>query len=96
MSIEPMDARKGLEEMAALLIAAHGFVAQLSAARLALQTGARSPDPAIRDWLEARLSGQSDTPEFAAAAPAGPLAAAALAVTTAARTYERAAKSAAD
>jgi uncharacterized membrane protein YccC len=96
MSIEPMDARKGLEEMAALLIAAHGFVAQLSAARLALQTGAPSPDPAIRDWLEARLSGRSDTPELAAEAPAGPLAAAALAVTTAARTYERVAKSDAD
>ena len=40
MSVEPVAARKGLEEMAALLIAAHGLVAQLSAARLAARTGA--------------------------------------------------------
>jgi len=89
MSIEPMAARKGLEEMAALLIAAHGFVAQLSAVRLAIRAGARGPDPAIRDWLQVRLSGQAAEAEAAA----GPLAAAATAVTTAARTYERVAAS---
>jgi uncharacterized membrane protein YccC len=93
MSIEPMAARKGLEEMAALLIAAHGLVAQLSAVRLGVQTGAPGPDPAIRDWLQARLAGQSGVTEVVADPPAGPLAAAALAVTTAARTYERVAKS---
>ena len=53
MSIEPMAARKGLDEMAELLIAAYSLVAQLSAARLAVQTGAPPPDPAIRDWLQA-------------------------------------------
>jgi uncharacterized membrane protein YccC len=93
MSIEPMAARKGLEEMAALLIAAHGFVAQLSAARLAVRTGGPAPDPAIRDWLQARLASQSGAAEAVADPPAGPLAAAALAVTAAARTYERVARS---
>ncbi len=91
MSIEPMAARKGLEEMALLLIAAHGLVAQLSAARLAVQSGASGPDAAIRDWLQARLgSGAADA---RGSPPAGPLAAAALAVAEAALTYERAAKS---
>ena len=90
MSIEPMRARKGLDEMAQLLIAAFSLVAQLSAARLAVQTGGRGPDPAILDWLKALLVGPSAAP---AEAPAGPLAAAALAVTAAARNYERAAQS---
>ena len=90
MSIEPMTARKGLDEMADLLIAAFSLVAQLSAARLAVQTGGRGPDPAIRGWLKALLVGPSGAP---AEAPAGPLAAAALAVTAAARNYERAAQS---
>ena len=90
MSIEPMRARRGLDEMADLLIAAFSLVAQLSAARLAVQTGGRGPDPAIRDWLKALLVGPSGAP---AEAPAGPLAAAALAVTAAARNYERAAQS---
>ncbi len=89
MSIEPMRARRGLDEMADLLIAAFSLVAQLSAARLAVQTGGRGPDPAIRDWLKALLVGPSGAP---AEAPAGPLAAAALAVTAAARNYERAAQ----
>jgi uncharacterized membrane protein YccC len=93
MSIEPMAARKGLEEMAALLIAAHGFVAQLSAVRLAIRAGASGPTPAIRDWLQARLSGQLAETGVAAEPPAGPLPAAATAVTTAARTYERVAAS---
>ena len=39
MSVEPVAARKGLEEMAALLIAAHGLIAQLSAARLDARSG---------------------------------------------------------
>ena len=89
MSIEPMRARRGLDEMAELLIAAFSLVAQLSAARLAVQTGGLAPDPAIRGWLTALLVGPSAAP---AEAPAGPLAAAALAVTAAARSYERAAQ----
>ena len=91
MSIEPMAARKGLDEMANLLIAAYSLVAQLSAARLAVQTGAPPPDPAIYDWLRVLLVDQSGAAE--AGAPAGPLAGAALAVTAAARAYERVAKS---
>ena len=51
MSIEPTATRKGLDEMAALLIAAHGLVAELSAARL----DARSGGPAA-DEADARLA----------------------------------------
>jgi hypothetical protein len=91
MSIEPMTARKGLDEMAAMLIAAYSFVAQLSAARLAVRIGGPGPDPAIRDWLQAFLAGGAAG--VVANPAAGPLAAAAIAVFTAARTYERAAKS---
>jgi uncharacterized membrane protein YccC len=94
MSVEPMAARKGLDEMANLLIAAYGLIAELSAARLAVQTGGPAPDPANCDWLQALLAGQSAAAE--AGAPAGPLAAAALAVTAAARTYERMAKTEAE
>ena len=71
----------------------HGFVAQLSAARLGAQTGAPLPDPAICDWLQALLVGPSGAPGVAADPPSAPLAAAAIAVTTAARTYERVARS---
>jgi uncharacterized membrane protein YccC len=90
MSSEPMAARKGLDEMASLLVASYSLVAQLSAARLAVRTSAPPPDPAIREWLQTLLAGQSGA---ASDPPVGPLAAAALAVTSAARTYERAVKS---
>ena len=90
MSIEPMEARKGLDEMANLLVASYSLVAQLSAARLAVQTGAPPPDPEIFAWLEDVLAGQRGATDDA---PAGPLAAATLAVTSAASTYERAVKS---
>ena len=92
MAIEPMTARKGLDEMADLLIRAYSLVAQLSAARLATQTGGRLPDLAISDWLQALLVGPSDGGGNVIEPPPGPLAAAAVAVTTAARKYERAAK----
>jgi len=85
MSIEPVAARKGLEEMAALLIAAHGLVAQLSAARLAARTGAPAPDEATRQWVQARLASEADADN----APPSPLAAAALGFTAAARNYRR-------
>jgi len=85
MSIEPVAARKGLEEMAALLIAAHGLVAQLSAARLAARTGAPAPDEATRQWVQARLASEPDADN----APPSPLAAAALGLTAAARNYRR-------
>jgi hypothetical protein len=91
MSIEPMAARKGLEEMAALLIAAHGLVAQLSAARLAARTGAPAPDEATRQWVQARLASEPDADDLDA--PRDPLAAAALGFTAAARNYRRVAES---
>jgi uncharacterized membrane protein YccC len=90
MSSEPMAARKGLDEMANLLIAAYSLVAELSAARLAVQTGAPPLNPAIHERVQGLLAGQSGA--AASDAPAGPLAAAALAVTSAARNYERVAK----
>jgi hypothetical protein len=93
MAIEPMTARRGLDEMADLLIRAYSLVAQLSAAHLAAQTGAPLPDPSIRDWLMALLGGPSGATGPVAEPPAGPLVAAATAVTAAARKYERAAKS---
>jgi hypothetical protein len=68
-------------------------VAQLSAARLAAQTGAPLPDPAIGNWLQALLVGPPDGAGIVTEPPTGPLAAAAIAVLTAARKYERAAKS---
>ncbi len=93
MAIEPMTARKGLDEMAELLIRAYSLVAQLSAARLATQTGVPLPDLAISNWLRALLVGESDRAGVVTEPPAGPLAAAAVAVFTAARTFERVAKS---
>jgi hypothetical protein len=93
MAIEPMTARKGLDEMAELLIRAYSLVAQLSAARLATQTGAPLPDLAISNWLQALLAGSPNAAKIGGAPPDGPVAAAAIAVTTAARKYERAAKS---
>src|SRR6202167_5226185 len=94
MAIEPMTARKGLDEMAEVLIRAYSLVAQLSAARLATQTGAPLPDLAISNWLRALLvGGSARAGGVVTEPPTGPLAAAAVAVTTAARKYERAAKS---
>jgi uncharacterized membrane protein YccC len=93
MAIEPMTARKGLDEMAEVLIRAYSLVAQLSAARLATQTGVPLPDLAISNWLQALLVGESDRTGVVTEPPTGPLAAAAIAVTAAARKYERAAKS---
>src|SRR6202044_2992840 len=75
MSSEPMAARKGLDEMANLLIAAYSLVAELSAARLAVQTGAPPLNPAIREGVQGLLVSQSGA--AASDAPAGPLAAAA-------------------
>jgi len=89
MAIEPMTARKGLDEMAELLIRAYSLVAHLSAARLATQTGASWPDLAISNFLRALLVGSPDAGKIGGSPPVGPLAAAAIAVTTAARNYER-------
>jgi len=93
MAIEPTTARKGLDEMAELLIRAYSLVAQLSAARLATRAGVPLPNVAISNWLQALLVGESDAAGVVTEPPAGPLAVTAMAVTTAARKYERAAKS---
>jgi uncharacterized membrane protein YccC len=92
MAIEPMTARKGLDEMADLLMRAYSLVAQLSATRLAAQAGAPLPDGGLRDRLMALLVGQWDPTDAAAAFTAGPLATAAIAVARTARNYERASK----
>ena len=92
MSIEPTATRKGLDEMAALLIAAHGLIAQLSAARLDARSGAPAADEAMRAWLQARLAQAPGDGEGSARAPQGPLAAAAQAVVEAAGRYQRAAE----
>ncbi len=92
MSIEPVAARKGLDEMAALLIAAHGLTAQLSAARLDTRAGAPPPDAKTRDWLQARLAAKAGGAEELARTPPGPLAAATLAVVEAAQRFQRAAE----
>ena len=91
MSVEPVAARKGLEEMAALLMAAHGFIAQASAARLDIRSGRPAPGADVRARLRQRLApGEARPP-----APdlAGPLAASAEAVLAAAERYQEAAKS---
>ena len=93
MSIEPTTTRKGLDEMAMLLIAAYGLVAELSAARLdARLGGAPAPDGALGDWLQASLAPKPGASHADAAAPPGRVAAAALAVIEAARRYRDAAE----
>jgi uncharacterized membrane protein YccC len=91
MSIEPTATRKGLDEMAALLIASYGLVAQFSAARLDARLGvAPAPDRAARDWLQAQLAPKAGETLTEAPAPSGPIAASALAVVEAAQRYRRA------
>ncbi len=92
MSIEPTATRKGLDEMAALLMAAHGLVAQLSAARLDARAGRPATDDATRDWLQARLAPKAAGSAPIGPAPPGPLGAAALAVVDAGQRYEEAAR----
>jgi len=89
MSTEPTQTRKGLDEMAALLIAAHGLVAEVSAARLDGQSSGGCADEATRSWLQARLApipGSADSKP-----PSSRLAAAALSVVDAAERHRRAA-----
>ncbi len=59
MSVEPVAARKGLEEMAALLMAAHGFIARLSATRLDILAGEPAPSPELRARLRALLAARA-------------------------------------
>ena len=75
--------------MAALLIAAHGLVAELSAARLDARSGAPAADEATRSWLQAQLAQTAVAAE--AGRPSGSLSSAALAVLDAAERFRRAA-----
>ncbi len=92
MSIEPIATRKALDEMAAFLMAAHGFVVQVSAARLDVRAGVTPrPAGAILQWVKACLAADpGKVPR--GDQPPGPLAAAAIAVTAAARRYREAAR----
>ena len=100
MGGEPEAAQRGLEELAAMLIAAHGVVAQLSAARIAL----RAADPAEADqarveaaaalrWLSGELAAGGAAGEAAidGAAPFSALKRATRRLTAAAEAYRKAA-----
>jgi uncharacterized membrane protein YccC len=92
MSVEPVAARKGLEEMAGLLMAAHGLIAQLSATRLDMQAGGKAPDAATVGWVQARLAPKPAEAASDGAAPSGRIAAATLSVVDAAQRYQEAAR----
>ncbi len=93
MSVEPVAARKGLEEMAALLMAAHGFTAQLSAARLDIRSGGPAPDADARVWLQQRLRRSPARRALPRRSRQARSPAAAHAVIEAAERYQQAAKS---
>ena len=100
MGGEPRAAQRGLDEMAAMLIAAHVVVAHLSATRLALRAArggdvdkARAEAQAARVWLAARLAAKTDAEpqgEVGAVSPSALLKNATLALLAAAREYRRA------
>jgi uncharacterized membrane protein YccC len=101
MGGEPQNARRGLEEMTTMLIAASVFAAHLSAARLDLRHPgddpmAPTPEDAERTrlWLVARLAtGAEELTRLEAPNYEGPLSrlrAAAIRMIEAARAYERA------
>ena len=58
MDGEPPAARRGTEEMAAMLIAASVFASRVSAARLDLQASESEAEIRARAWAAARLAGQ--------------------------------------
>jgi hypothetical protein len=100
MGGEPRAAQRGLDEMAAMLIAAYVVVAHLSAMRLALRAGGEGADEAeaeakaARVWLAKRLAAKAEAKPASEdgdeAAPA-PLKNATLALLAAAKEYRRAA-----
>jgi len=101
MGGEPEAAQRGLEELAAMLIAAHRVIAQLSAARLALRAAdpaaadqARVEAAAARRWLSGELAAGGAAAEEAAIDRAEPFAAlkrATRRLVAAAETYRNAA-----
>ena len=100
MGGEPRAARRGLEEMAAMLIAASVFVAHVSAARLDLQetpepdrASARLQAEATRQWIVARLkAGAEEVLEPEDEAAMARLRASAIGLLEAAQAYESAAR----
>ena len=100
MGGEPRAARRGLEEMAAMLIAASVFVAHVSAARLDLQgaegadrEAARAQARSTRQWIVGRLaSGTEDEPAPESDAPMARLRLAAHGLVEAAQAYQSAAR----
>ena len=100
MGGEPRAAQRGLDEMAAMLIAAHVVVAHLSATRLALRAArgedadkARAEAQAAGVWLAERLAAKAEVEpesEIAAGSPSASLKNATLALLAAAREYRRA------
>ncbi|MGA2492667.1 MAG: FUSC family membrane protein [Roseiarcus sp.] len=101
MGGEPEAAQRGLEELAAMLIAAHGVVAQLSAARIALRSAdpaeadqARVEAAAARRWLSSELAADGATAGEATidrAAPFSALKRATRRLTATAEAYRKAA-----
>jgi uncharacterized membrane protein YccC len=100
MGGEPAAAQRGLDELTAMLIAAHGVVAQLSAARIALNAAdpaaadqGRVEAAAARRWLSAELakSGAADEAAIDRAAPSAALKRATRRLVAAAEAYRRAA-----
>ncbi len=103
MGGEPQNARRGLEEMTAMLIAASVFAAHLSAARLDLRHPERrsdwrprrtTPSGPANGWSRASRPGPTRLPSAEPPNFEGPLSrlrAAALRLIDAARAYERAA-----
>ena len=82
MGGEPAAAQRGLDELTATLIAAHGVVAQLSAARIALRAAdpteadqARVEAAAARRWLSGELAAGGAAAGEAAIDRAAPFAA---------------------
>jgi uncharacterized membrane protein YccC len=99
MGGEPRATQRGLDEMSAMLIAAHVVVAHLSAMRLALRAGGEAADAAqaeakaARPWLAQRFAAKAGgEPKGEAEADATPAALknAALALLAAAAEYRRA------
>ena len=99
MGGEPRAAQRGLDEMAAMLIAAYVVVAHLSAMRLALRAAGDGADEAeaeakaARVWLARRLAAKADAEpasEDGDELVPAPLKNAALALLAAARDYRRA------
>ena len=100
MGGEPEAAQRGLEELTAMLIAAHQVVAQLSAARIALQTAApaeadqaRVEAAAAQRWLSDELAtgGAAAEAPIDRAAPFSALKRATRRLTAAAEVYRKAA-----